>query len=407
MSDERAQVAEVPGLDTEVNEPDAAEVELPVQEYVHPETARMPVAMAEALRAPFPAAAVGKLPRVSCSACSKAQDRVCQRHAKQECPVCGNYMTTQHIHLDYVGHAAVTHRLLTVDPDWSWEPMALDPQGLPAIQRGEKQYRMWIRLTIGGVTRLGVGIAEAWKAEVEKELIGDAIRNAAMRFGVALDLWSKEDLTTQALDEAQGPPPPTPATHAQGGDPTNRASQEQITEVTRRLDDLPPDLRERFQAWKDAQGFPWPWPRAACAVMMRQIDALLGEGTQDDRGDTDSDAASGAGEALPPADPVPDGPCTICGSTRAERVVVRGVLRCARGSDCRKRAEARDEAAKSGGSEAPTPEAAAPAAPGGETGNETLFCAGCHEQISDDELPVFGDAEEPYHVACSPTLGDG
>ena len=27
-----------------------------------------------------------------------------------------------------------------------------------------------------------------------KERIGDAIRNAAMRFGVALDLWSKEEL---------------------------------------------------------------------------------------------------------------------------------------------------------------------------------------------------------------------
>jgi hypothetical protein len=27
-----------------------------------------------------------------------------------------------------------------------------------------------------------------------KERIGDAIRNAAMRFGIALDLWSKEEL---------------------------------------------------------------------------------------------------------------------------------------------------------------------------------------------------------------------
>ena len=30
--------------------------------------------------------------------------------------------------------------------------------------------------------------------ELEKQLISDAIRNAAMRFGVALDLWAKEDL---------------------------------------------------------------------------------------------------------------------------------------------------------------------------------------------------------------------
>ena len=107
------------------------------------------------LRKPFPAAVVGKLP--------KGRD-----------------------FLDYVGHAAVTDRLLTVDPAWSWEPLALGPDGLPLY---DKAGGLWIRLTILGVTRLGYGDGMDPKVR-----IGDAIRNAAMRFGVALDLWTKGEL---------------------------------------------------------------------------------------------------------------------------------------------------------------------------------------------------------------------
>ena len=110
---------------------------------------------ATALRKPFPKESIGKLPKGG-------------------------------VQLDYVGHAAVTDRLLTVDPEWSWEPFALTPEGLPALDRAGN---LWIRLTVCGVTRVGVGDGKS-----AKECIGDAIRNAAMRFGVALDLWAKEDL---------------------------------------------------------------------------------------------------------------------------------------------------------------------------------------------------------------------
>jgi hypothetical protein len=44
-------------------------------------------------------------------------------------------------------------------------------------------------------TRLGYGHAgEKQGGDAIKELIGDALRNAAMRFGAALDLWHKGDL---------------------------------------------------------------------------------------------------------------------------------------------------------------------------------------------------------------------
>lgn len=128
------------------------------------------------LRRKFPRSAVGKLPKPM------------SRDAKRgRCDECGGFHGLPAVHLDYVGHAAVTARLLEVDPGWHWEPLAYDETGLPALDR---KGNLWIKLTVGGVTRIGVGDGTS-----AKEVIGDAIRNAAMRFGVALDLWAKEDLT--------------------------------------------------------------------------------------------------------------------------------------------------------------------------------------------------------------------
>lgn len=115
----------------------------------------MTVEQAAALRKEFPPGAIGQLPK-------------------------GGAL------LDYVGHAATTDRLLSVDPNWTWEPFATDERGLPAL---DGKGNLWIRLTVCGHTRIGVG-----DGKTAKECIGDAIRNAAMRFGVALDLWSKEEL---------------------------------------------------------------------------------------------------------------------------------------------------------------------------------------------------------------------
>ena len=96
--------------------------------------------------------------------------------------------------LSFVGHAAVTDRLLAVDPLWWWEPMAVDERGLPLIEYGKTEAVMWIKLHVCNMTRLGVGTCAVNGFELHKQLISDAIRNAAMRFGVALDLWSKEEL---------------------------------------------------------------------------------------------------------------------------------------------------------------------------------------------------------------------
>jgi hypothetical protein len=81
--------------------------------------------------------------------------------------------------------------------------MALDQFGSPAVDRDGN---LWIRLTICGVTRLGVGDGKSMK-----ERVGDAIRNAAMRFGVALDLWAKENLVEFAQAASAPAPRPEPA----------------------------------------------------------------------------------------------------------------------------------------------------------------------------------------------------
>ena len=90
---------------------------------------------------------------------------------------------------EYAGHAAVTDRLLEVDPEWTWKFLG---DGTPVF---DDVGGIWIELTVCGVTRIGYGFPERLKGgNAIKEAIGDAIRNAAMRFGVGLEFWFKGDL---------------------------------------------------------------------------------------------------------------------------------------------------------------------------------------------------------------------
>jgi len=135
-----------------------------------------PTGITAVLQRPFPPNEIGKLPR-------------------------GGAM------LDYVGHADVTRRLLEADPEWNWEPLATDDHGLPVFDCGQngQPVGLWIRLTVGGFTRLGYGSVPANQNDAVKVLIGDALRNAAMRFGVALDLWAKGDRADPTAENATAP----------------------------------------------------------------------------------------------------------------------------------------------------------------------------------------------------------
>ena len=153
------------------------------------------------LREPFAPHHISKLPKPT-----KAQtDKVRENYSTgKRCTICGGWHHPDVIHLDYVGHAALTDRLLDVDLEWSWEPVAFTDDGLPAF---DKTGGLWIRLTVLGVTRLGYGHAAAKPTadpgSREKEVIGDALRNAAMRFGAALDLWHKGDLHADEDNEKE------------------------------------------------------------------------------------------------------------------------------------------------------------------------------------------------------------
>jgi site-specific DNA-cytosine methylase len=153
------------------------------------------------LRAPFPANQISKLPKPT----KKQTDDVKADFKKGiRCVVCGSWHHPDVVHLDYVGHAALTDRLLDTDINWSWEPVGFTPEGLPALDRNGG---LWIKLTVCGVTRYGYGAADGKSGgDAMKEMIGDALRNAAMRFGAALDLWHKGDLHADE-DEARPDPP--------------------------------------------------------------------------------------------------------------------------------------------------------------------------------------------------------
>lgn len=165
---------------------------------------------AKKLRAPFKPEQIGKLPKPTK-----------RENPKGKCPECGGWHGLPAVHLDYVGHAAVTDRLLEVDPEWTWAPMAHGPQGEPLMANGG----LWINLTVCGVTRPGFGDDTSGKGT--KEVIGDAIRNAAMRFGVALDLWSKEDLTGQGTAPTEEPPPAAEANGNGAFITTGKGSQQE------------------------------------------------------------------------------------------------------------------------------------------------------------------------------------
>ena len=141
------------------------------------------------LRAPFEKHQILKLPKPTKK---QTDDLKADFKIGIRCKECGGWHHKDVVHLDYVGHAALTDRLLDSDPNWNWEPASVNTDGSPKF---DQNGGLWIRLNVCGVTRMGYGHADGKSGgDAVKETIGDALRNAAMRFGAALDLWHKGDL---------------------------------------------------------------------------------------------------------------------------------------------------------------------------------------------------------------------
>lgn len=134
------------------------------------------------------------------------------------------------VYLDFLGHAHVRAAFLEADLGWTWEPYPIDGQIVRSYtwhqewkdkktgewkSRSVGMFSMWIRVTVGGVTRFGIGTCLASKQDYEKELLSDALRNAGISYGVALSLWAKEwehdaQETSPGSPVPQDPPPVTP-----------------------------------------------------------------------------------------------------------------------------------------------------------------------------------------------------
>ena len=181
------------------------------------------------LRQPVDERYIAKLPKPT-----KQQTEAVRTDFKNgaRCNLCGAWHHPQVVHLDYVGHAATTARLLEADEHWTWEPLAFDASGLPKM---DDTGGLWIKLTVAGQMRFGYGHADvkpnADAGSRVKEAIGDAIRNAAMRFGWALDLWHKGgDLFQPSVheDDSGAGGSERPGEGGQRGEPTQGHPPEDV-----------------------------------------------------------------------------------------------------------------------------------------------------------------------------------
>jgi hypothetical protein len=174
----------------------------------------MDASQAKALRKPFPPEQIGHLPK-------------------------GGKM------LDFAGHAVVTDRLLQVDPEYEFGPV-MNANHVPIVRPGGRSgEEVLYALTVCGVTRHEWGDGPNMK-----ECSSDAIRRCAMRFGVALDLWAKEDLQASreevierlepdqpAAQEAANPDV-DPAASSAGSDGIAKVTLPQKTAITARRTQL-------------------------------------------------------------------------------------------------------------------------------------------------------------------------
>jgi hypothetical protein len=180
------------------------------------------------------------------------------------------------VHLDYVGHAEITKILIEIDPEWSWQPVAWE-NGRPAThtQLGKITKRdgtvlefptvsMWGHLTLLGVTRVAVGSVEAHKADLDKELVSDFLRNAAMRFGIALALWTKGTSNLQQVVNAHRQETHAPAVLAKQPQTAPRQA------LGSAASNAPSEAQLKYLRGLNYEG-PAPETRAECTALIKRL----------------------------------------------------------------------------------------------------------------------------------------
>lgn len=137
--------------------------------------------------------------------------------------------------LDFVGHADITRILIEIDPHWRLVPIAWE-NGRPAVNIVNDMATMWFEMTLLGQARLAIGTAKANSMDLDKVLYGDALRNGAMRFGIGLSLWTKQEWNDLDHHTPAKPAPrqtgtaEKPAAPVQTPKPTALLSDEQVAQ---------------------------------------------------------------------------------------------------------------------------------------------------------------------------------
>ena len=111
------------------------------------------------------------------------------------------------VQLKYLGHSDTCRALTEADPFWTWEPMSYTDEGQPFLTLNDQgqPVGLWAWLTVCGVRRPCYGSVMPGKGDALKELIGDCLRNGALRFGVAGSLWSRADRSGSTEKPSKGP----------------------------------------------------------------------------------------------------------------------------------------------------------------------------------------------------------
>lgn len=177
----------------------------------------------------------------------------------------------------YVGHADITRILIESDPHWSWEPVAWETDGTPRIRTEGKRLILWGRLTVLGKSVICCGTCEAAKPDPEKELIGDLLRNGAMRFGICLSLWSKDEWTAggdavepKRVSSSRAPAPASP--------PVADLTRRRVDTARARMND---DQKAAIRAWMASHDITLANATPDdLARLADECDRLTGEATQ-------------------------------------------------------------------------------------------------------------------------------
>jgi len=154
--------------------------------------------------------------------------------------------------MSYISHGLVTERLNDVDPGWSSEVLT---EHIYKDQSGRLHCEgVTISLTVNGVTRVEAGGPQRQDgfANEIKNAYSDALKRAAMRFGVALEMW--ESLVDAEYDEDVHPDY-APALHEPEFRVSQMPSQRQNTAPAERRQNTPqPQPQRPTQAVSPPQG---------------------------------------------------------------------------------------------------------------------------------------------------------